>query len=104
MTHFKMLLYTPRALGGYSRNGMPVTEPNVPSTFITTLKLVVEETEFGFGWEASTANDCIIGETVVIGHDRPEVRDFHRNRSIESADLGVRRKEDKQPATAIDIA
>lgn len=66
---------------------MPVSEPDVPSSFITTLKLVVEKTKFGFGWEASTANDCIIGETVVIAHHRPEVRDFHRNRSIKSADL-----------------
>ena len=83
---------------------MPIAEPDVPSSFITTLELVEEETELGFGWEASTANDRIIGETVVIGHDRPEVRDFHRNRSIKSADLGVRRKEYKQPVTAIDIA
>ena len=75
---------------------MPVTEPNVPSSFIATLKLVVEETEFGFRREAPTANDCIIGQTVVIGHDRPEVRDFHRNRSIKSADLGVCRQEHKQ--------
>lgn len=83
---------------------MPVTEPDIPSSFITTLKLVVEETEFGFGWEAPTADDCIIGETVVIGHDRPEVRDFHRNRLIKSANLGVRRKRHKQPAKAIDVA
>ena len=83
---------------------MPVTEPDIPSSFIITLKRVVEEAEFGFGWEASAANDCVIGETNVIGHNRPEVRDFHRNRSIKSADLSVRRKEHKQPAKEIEIA
>jgi len=84
---------------------MPVTEPDIPSSFIITLKLVVEEAEFGFRWEASAANDCIIGETDVIGHNRPEVRDFYRNRSIKSADLvGIRRKEHKQSAKAIEIA
>jgi len=83
---------------------MPVSEPDIPSTFISTLELVVEETEFGLCWQASTPNDCIIGETVIIGHDRPEMGDFHRNRSIKSADLDVRRNDHKQPGTEINIA
>jgi len=71
---------------------VPVPEPDITSSFITALELVVEETEFGFCWEAPTANDCIIGEIVIIDHDRPEIGDFQRNRSMKRADLGVHRE------------
>jgi hypothetical protein len=71
---------------------MPVSEPDITPSFITALKLVVEETKFSLCWEASATNSCISGETVIIGNDRPEVGDFHRDWSMKSTDLGVRRK------------
>lgn len=76
---------------GYSRQRVPVSETDVPSAFVAALEFVVEETEFGLGREASAAHERVRRETVVIGDDGPEVGDFHRDRSVERADL-VRRK------------
>jgi hypothetical protein len=70
---------------------MPVSKSDITPSFIAALELVIEETEFSLCREASTANGCISRETVIIGDDRPEVGDFHRDRSIKSADLDVRK-------------
>lgn len=81
---------------GYSRHRVPVSETDIPSSFVATLEFVVEEAEFGLGREASAAHERVRRETVVIGDDRPEVGDFHRDRSVESADL-VRRERQARP-------
>lgn|SRR6266850_1480206 len=78
--------------GGYSRHRMPITKPDVSSSFIAALEFIVKESEFGLGRKASATNDRISGETVVIGDDGPAVGYLHRNRSIKSADLGIHRK------------
>ena len=66
---------------------MPVAEPDVSSTFIAALKLVVEEAEFGLRGQATTTNGSVSGKTVVVSNDRPEVGDLNRNRPMESTDL-----------------
>ena len=66
---------------------MPVAEPNVSSTFIAALKLVVKEAELGLRRQATTTNGSVSGETVVVSNDWPEVGDLNRNWPIESADL-----------------
>jgi hypothetical protein len=91
MAHSEILLYTSEH-DGYSRQRMPVTEPDIPSSFIAALEFIVEETEFSLRREASTANECVSGETVIIGDDGPKVGDFYRDWSIKSTDLGVRRR------------
>jgi hypothetical protein len=66
---------------------VPVAEPDVSSTCVAALKLVIEEAEFGLRGQATAANDRVCGETIVVSNDRPEVGDLYRNRSVESADL-----------------
>lgn len=66
---------------------MPVAEPDVSSTFVAALKLVVEEAEFGLSGQATATNDSVSGETVVVSDDRPEVGDLYRNGPMESEDL-----------------
>ena len=85
-----MLLHTSEHVG-YSRHRVPVSKTDIPSSAVATLEFVVEETKLSLCWETSAANLCISRETVIIGDDRPEAGDFHRDRSIKSADL-VRRK------------
>ena len=66
---------------------MPVAEPDVSSTFIAALKLVVEEAEFRLCGQATATNGSVSRETIVVSNDRPEVGNLDRNRPIESADL-----------------
>jgi hypothetical protein len=73
----------------YLRHRMPVTKPDVSSSFIAALEFIEKEPEFGLGRKASATNDRISGKTVVVGNDGPVVGNLHRNRSIKSADLDI---------------
>lgn len=85
--------------GKYSRHGMPIAKPDIPSFFITALKFVIEEPELSLCWQATSSSDRVHGETIVIGNDGPEVGDLHRNWPEKSADLGPRGSQ--QPSTTI---
>jgi hypothetical protein len=52
---------------------MPVTEPNDRPFLVRNLELVEEDSEFSLQWQAATMNCRVRRETIVIGHDRPEV-------------------------------
>jgi hypothetical protein len=71
---------------------MPVTKPDVSSSCIAALEIIVKEPEFGLSRKASATNDRISGETIVISNDGPALGYFYRDRSIKGADLSIHRK------------
>ena len=71
------------------RDRMPVAETSIRSAFITALELVQEQSKLRLGGDSTPLSDRICGKIIVGGHDRPQMRDFHRNGAIHGEDLST---------------
>ena len=50
---------------------MPVPKPNIGTTFIPRVELVIEEAQLQLRWEASPFDGSVNGQAIVWGNYRP---------------------------------
>lgn len=66
---------------------MPVPKPNIGTTFIPRVELVIEEAQLRLRWESSPFDGSVNGQAIVGSNHRPVVCDVHRNGTIQGPDL-----------------
>lgn len=69
------------------RDRMPVPKPNVGTTFIPRVELVIEEAQLRLRWEASPFDSSVNRQAIVWGNNRPLLCNVHRNGTIQGPDL-----------------
>ena len=66
---------------------MPVPKPNIGTTFIPRVELVIEEAQLRLRWEASPFDGSVNGQAIVGCNDWPVLCNIHRNGTIQGPDL-----------------